>query len=351
MLENSQLFMESSIHFKKFTEHIMKKLLYWLLPFVLIACEDITLSDPNKIENIVKYTKILDNQEQSVIMPLSAGRKWMYLHKYYNNNGDVVSTTKDSIFVEGEYTDNNEKWFKVYNIIFNDSVYMTNTDKGLWYKCQLCDNTSYLEAEYPEMSPYNSTKFTVWSAVFDSIYPHIYTDTCYKYYEVSKENVTVPKGSYQTIKYKVKTINLTNNSNITFNTYNSYYVPDLGLVKLEKLLNGVIQETYELKNNFDITQNKFEIDMGALLKGESSSGNFSVLTNSTGSNVKIISIDYISAFGMNLEILPYNNSIADNSVFLLPLKISPTVAGNLESIITIKTDAGDFKVKVKCYVR
>jgi hypothetical protein len=332
----------------------MKNLIIvFLIAIVLISCEDITQSDPNKISNVVKYTKVLENQQSSVIQPLAAGKTWYYLHKYYNFDGGSNLITRDSMFVEGEYLDNNEKWFKVWHPIFMDFVYMTNTDKGLWYKCHLCDNASYLEAAYPDLTtPYNSSSFDIFGFWFDSLQiAHNFSDTLYKSYEISQENVILTNGNINAIKYKVTTKRLTNNySNLFLDSYNAYYVPDVGLVKLEKFYYNKLSETYELRNNFNIKQNYFTIDMGILKVGDSKSADFSILTNLTGSNIKVLNITYDNITNIGLLPNSFNYLIENNKDFILPISIYPTKAGTQKAYINIMTDVGNFYVTVICTV-
>lgn len=209
----------------------------FVISIILSSCGDITNSDPNVNTKVIQYNKVLANQVQSVIMPLKVGNRWIYRKENLKlDTTEVMSMIKI----------NGEDWFNVKHIRMGN-LYLTNTDVGLWYKCE-CEGESFLQAKYPVYGNSYTTNFYYNPFIYYNDSTDKYEsgiDTLYR--EIIMENnkvITVPKGTFNTILYKtyIKSIN-----KLPFNAYiYFYYVPDLGLIKIEEYLNGSLQFTYEL---------------------------------------------------------------------------------------------------------
>lgn len=66
---------------------------------IMTSCEDIVNSDKNIKKTSLDYTKVLDNQETGVIMPLKVGYKWLYSVDVVNEQNVAISNRIDSIVV------------------------------------------------------------------------------------------------------------------------------------------------------------------------------------------------------------------------------------------------------------
>jgi hypothetical protein len=208
-----------------------------VISFILSSCGDITNSDPNINTKVIQYNKVLANQVQSVIMPLKVGNRWIY-----RKENSKLDTTE----VMSMLKINGEDWFNVKHIRMGN-LFLTNTDVGLWYRCE-CETQSYLLAKYPINSNSFTTGFYYGIQLIEDSLGNYHTIIDTLYNEVKIENtveVNVPKGKFTAILYKsnLKSINIVHY--FTIDLY-FYYVPDLGLIKLEEYYNGSISQTFEL---------------------------------------------------------------------------------------------------------
>ncbi|TAL68604.1 MAG: hypothetical protein EPN82_10015 [Bacteroidetes bacterium] len=208
-----------------------------LLILLLSSCKDIINSDENINKYDIHYNYVLTDQTHNVIMPLHVGNNWIFNVKEFKS-GSFVREYFDTIKVVNELLQNNEKWFEVMWINdINSILYLTNTDAGLWMKCNICDNRSTLEAQYPSLSsPYLACKY-------DDMHTIVYNDTTEQYEEMNYEfyrwtnidnfsGVVVPAGSFNGLKF----INglEDKSTKVKFSlSYIPYYVPDLGPIKFE----------------------------------------------------------------------------------------------------------------------
>ncbi len=229
----------------------MKKsinLLAFLALFLVVSCGDIVDSDENIKKTAVTYAKVLENQETGVILPLKVGNKWLYTVDEINENDVVFRKRADSIVVIRELDLDDGIWFEVYFPLISkkENVLMTNTEKGLWVRCEECDDKSFLWAEYP----YQNKLFYVMEKLF--VISDANGDTIGKDYgsigkTVQSASVKLSNGQeYETIKYDVFGINK-EKMTTELHLGDEHYVPDLGLVSaLIKPYSNMIGEHYEL---------------------------------------------------------------------------------------------------------
>ena len=208
------------------------KSLLGILGIVLFAasCKDMVDADDNISVKKYEYNHVLGNQTTSVIMPLKLDYRWYYNHEKYEN-GKVVSTNLDSIYVVETKLINDELWFGVS--VFSDAGqlnkrYYSNTDMGLWMKCD-CESKSSLQALYPV----RANSFIVDSfptIIVDNGLP--VNDTAIIVCNITEDvSVTVPVGSFKCIAYQTKafTKKTSGISRVTI----TYYCPNVGIIKQE----------------------------------------------------------------------------------------------------------------------
>jgi hypothetical protein len=223
-------------------------LLAFLTLLFVVSCGDIVDSDENIKKTAVTYAKVLENQETGVILPLKVGNKWLYTVDEINENDLVFRKRADSIVVISEMTLDDGTWFEVYFPIISkkENVLMTNTEKGLWVRCEQCEDKSFLWAEYP----YQNKLFYVIEKLF--VISDANGDT------ISKNNGSIGKTAqsasvklsngqeYDTFKYDVFAINK-EKMTTELHLGDEHYVPDFGLVSaLIKPYSNMIGEYYEL---------------------------------------------------------------------------------------------------------
>lgn len=333
----------------------MKKILCIItFSLLIVSCSDIINSDPNlKIDKETIF-KVKTDQEHNVIMQLKIGNKWHYSVSEYYSNGNLYRSYIDSIVVLGDTLINNGRWFKVYcpMLYKGDYVLLTNLDKGLWCISPFGNNQSYLVAQFPDTNRYLNEKF-LFSALTSK--GDMFKDSCSRY--VNCENDLTPIERYS-ISYKYTHWLEFATDKRVFNPYKEFnFVPEVGLIRhnnlymdlSDKSSNPLLSVQYTIidSTNKYLVQNLLVIDFGEIFKGDTKTGNFDVLSNFSGKEVNIMIIEFQVKMGMDLVILPYNKKIPDQSNFTLPLKVTPTVSGSFEGTIYIKTDAGEFDIKVK----
>ncbi|MCO5251774.1 MAG: hypothetical protein M9949_10190 [Candidatus Kapabacteria bacterium] len=229
----------------------MKKsinLLALLTLLFVVSCGDIVDSDDNIKKTAVTYAKVLENQETGVILPLKVGNKWLYTVDELNENELVFRKRADSIVVISELTLDDGIWFEVYFPLISkkENVLMTNTEKGLWVRCEQCENKSFLWAEYP----YQNKLFYVMEKHFvisDSNGDTLAEDFGSIGKTAQSASIKLSNGQeYETIKYDVFAIN--KEKMITqLHLGDEHYVPDFGLVSSYiKPYSKMIGENYEL---------------------------------------------------------------------------------------------------------
>lgn len=126
---------------------IVKVLSILTLSLLVTNCKDVVDADENIHKIPLKYSRILGDQTHSVIMPLKTGNTWIYQVTVQA----PLSIHYDTVVVYDPVTINGEKWFKVKYPMISETeiIKMTNTDLGLWVKCDSC---AYNYAPYPVIS-------------------------------------------------------------------------------------------------------------------------------------------------------------------------------------------------------
>ncbi len=129
----------------------LKSIALFVLLFAITACEDMINADTNIIREKVEYQSVKSDQTNNVILPLAIGNTWLYQVDEFDKLGNITNSYIDSIVVYDEVLVNGERWFKMRFPMggYGDTVLMTNTNLGLWYKCTNCDEKSALKAQYP----------------------------------------------------------------------------------------------------------------------------------------------------------------------------------------------------------
>lgn len=218
--------------------------------FVLLfsSCGDIIDADKNRQVSEITIGKIKEDQEIGVIMPLKDGNVWYYKVTEYNNLGSAIRIYTDSIRVFKEKSINDEKWFEVYFPMISEKnvLYMTNSDRGLHAICRNCpeyDGTKLLLAKYPEINNTYYSGFYVDTLNTNSTF----IDSSTIMFQSANQSVTVPKGSYDCVKYT----GYFESQKAALNSkpyLNAYFTPNFGLVKAETYPHGntYIRKIYEL---------------------------------------------------------------------------------------------------------
>lgn len=335
----------------------MKKFIY-LFTIILLAigansCKDIIDSDDNILKEKIDYNFVLNDQKNSVIMPLQPGYKWFY--KVRENGKEYL----DSIEVVAETEINGEKWFEVRFPMFNgENVYMTNTDMGLWLKCGVCENDSYLIAQYPlKDKKYFAGSFETLIRYDDGNGNDVFEkDTMFKWGEYTEfGDKTVYGGTYNCIKYD-KWFESKHDPSRKTAKYIEYYSVDLGPVysEITTIDQQGIYKSYELLGtnfkNKDKLQNVYEIDFGIIPIGSSKElqvANFflnesqqSVNINSINLNLNLTPVILISPTMFPITIAPIES-------LTLRLKCTPTAIGSYSGIMTVNTSIGSYDVIVR----
>ncbi|MBI5326017.1 MAG: hypothetical protein HZB41_12225 [Ignavibacteriae bacterium] len=242
----------------------MKKIFHIVIAFFSLllfqSCSDIINSDDNIKKYDIHYNYVLSDQTKSVIMPLHEGNNWIFNVKELKN-GNIEKEYFDTIRVINKIILNNETWFEVkWTNSYSNTLYMTNTDIGLWMKCNICDNKSTLEAQYPsKSSPYFACKY-------DDMKTIIYNDSLDEYELLTFEfyrwtnienftNGTILAGSFNGLKFSSNMED--KNTNVQFSlSYISYFVPDLGPIKFDNYILGTKFEPSNLNLSYELISYK-----------------------------------------------------------------------------------------------
>jgi len=346
----------------------MKKYFIYLIIFaaflILNSCREIIDADPNVSITKISYTKVLDNQSTSVIMPLKPGNQWIYKVTKYDMNGSMQSQGYDTIRVLSEININGEKWFNVINPLDNaiDTTLLTNTDVGLWLKCNCNDSKSRLKAQYPvNYQQYFSGDFQALSLTNGNTFK-TYMDTMNIWAKAENiSNFVTPTGNYNCIKYRnwleKKTLNADPLPDKVDPYMIEYYVPDFGLLRRDQYYPisntaNSIQVIYELVSQ-NITgggcleQKLTEKDFGNITLGASEALQIpNILINNSPDTVKIMSIIFESPNGTTTKISDYPQYIQPGNSFYVTILVEPTSVGAFEVKVTIQTTCGEYTFKV-----
>ncbi len=323
----------------------------------IISCDDIIDSDDNINKTKIEYDYVVTNQENSVILPLRVGNRWLYNVTEYDWRGGIDTQYYASIVVEKDTIIHNERWFYVRGWCggADISILLTNTNVGLWFKCEPCGD-SFLEAQYPKVrNPYFSGEISSFVLTGED---SLLTDTVLRwarYEEVAQ--LEVPYGIYDCTKYTDRI-----EYKITEKRYDPYqsmyFVPDLGLIKYEKYsygANPTIEKVYELvSHNLDgekpavFRQNVFEITLDSIEQRVPILFTFDdVLTNISQQNASILSIT-IGETNMNLNVINDNFPIviAPGASFTLVIEATARLQGKLFGTITINAGSGEYEISM-----
>lgn len=218
--------------------------------FLMISCEDIVNSDKNIKITEVEYKSIKEDQENNVIFPLKTGNTWYY-DVYIYNEEDIATEYIDSIFVAKEVTIDREKWHETYfPMLSSENIYLSNTNEGLWVKCDQCENQSFLLARYPEYADDFASGYTdLRNLLIGNESDYLLLEDLLIRKSTELETVSVPKGEFDCIKYssRFETENQDINEHIISE---EFYTENLGLVRMVEyeLLSDEKYKIYELRD-------------------------------------------------------------------------------------------------------
>ena len=326
----------------------------------IYSCDDIIDADDNIIKSKIEYNYVKANQTKDVIMPLQKGNKWIYKVSEIDSSMCNTKFYLDSIVVYDEIIINNEKWFKVWFPIIStqEKILMTNTDIGLIYKCELCNEKVSLLAKYPDLSKdyiANNSKAQVY---FTDEFGNLKTETIYIDFWVRPEASKPTKfggKDFSGILYWMRGFDKNRPEVFTANDLETLFVPDYGLFRSDIYKNesknfSKIQKFYELMyysgfNGGDILQNIFELNLGIIKRSETKKVESNILTNFTEEALEILSVNLVFE-NSDIIIGNYNTIVNSGESFKLAIECIPTNLGYYESLVSIKTNKGDFDVKI-----
>lgn len=323
----------------------MRVLTFIFILITFISCDDIVNSDKNIKITEIKYKSINENQENGVVLPLKVGNKWYYGVDEYSGDGVKLAEYIDSILVKNEYEISGERWFEVYfPMLSNDNILMTNTDVGLWVKCDNCENQSFLMAKYPDYQEVSASGFTdIHRIPISNSDDYNLLSILLISKKTNTENVSVPKGNYDCIKYTSQFESDDNNIS-QFPITEEYFSVDIGLIKFvqNQLLTYNTVKVYDLIEKPSNTNDCIEtltVNVGNISNGTNHE-EFIDLKNTTANRLSVleIQIDYIGLQDIANISEPFVNSlpitIVSGQKANMIVNISPNQTGRF--IITIK---------------
>ncbi len=343
----------------------MRKLLLCLAALAgfaaLYSCDDVIDADKNVKTTPLggeeaKYTKVLSDQEHGVIMPLAVENSWLYHVRYYEN-GQLSYERNDSIFVLDKIDVNGEEWFRVSNpfVRFDNHVIMTNTDVGLWLKCNQCDSFSVLHAQYPvATTPYSSGNRITNVLYYEGGEVRVSLDTLSMSGEWVKSQ-EIPGG----IAYEYRSYYESNFFTGKRLYRKETYIPNIGMTHgVHYNGEGSIDMTYELvhRTNYenggalikDVCQSVYLYDFGELSPGSAKNIQMEVFSNNTTGSVTVNSVKFTSTTNeffiddTNLPIV-----VPANGSYVSIIRFRPQSEGEKEVTLEINTSAGVYLVKIK----
>jgi hypothetical protein len=326
-------------------------LLAFLTLLFVVSCGDIVDSDENIKKTAVTYAKVLENQETGVILPLKVGNKWLYTVDEINENDLVFRKRADSIVVISEMTLDDGIWFEVYFPLISkkENVLMTNTEKGLWVRCEQCEDTSFLWAEYPYHNEflYTGEKHYVLKDAGGNAIDENYI-TIGKTSQSAK--ITLSSGKeFETIKYEVFSIN---RNSAEHYLGDEYFVRDFGLVKAyNKPIFDMTGEIYEFSSNpvdeppADTNDCRYygSKNAGYIVTGDSKTLTVTI-TNMQNIPVNIVSMQILFDNPEDIIEIVSNNTLPltldPNSSIDISVKISPITKGMFRGFLVVRSDEG-----------
>lgn len=320
-----------------------------LATLIFMSCEDIVNSDKNILKTKLEYTEVLDNQTESVIMPLSANKKWYYNVTEFDENNNVIKNYIDSIVVLDVYSQNGY-WFDMYMPYISDIPFlMTNTDVGLWVKREQNDEESFLLAKYPKYkndfaSDYINIegKENIPDDEFESLEDIIIQK------KSSEQSVSVPFGTFDCIKYNGSFYS----EELDKNYMIEYFSPEVGLIKAELFDYQLqfISKSYELIDTTKSFLDEYCANTKYVALNESDMQaphreNVNLL-NEEDNSIEITDINIIS------ETIPNIMTIVFPDAINLPISLNPNESIDLQlffnsnnltryiGVIEVKTNRG-----------
>lgn len=332
------------------------------LLILISSCQDIVDADNSilKTKKIV-YKTVKQDQEKDVIMPLKVGNLWVYRVTDYNTDQTVSKIFYDSLLVQKDTIINGEKWFVVVNPSnkLTDPMYLTNTDKGLYFRRSEWGNESLLRAQYPLVNSTYYVGYQAFTHLFNDPDTHI-NDTmdCWANPSIIT-NYGTDYGTFNAYSYQTWW-NL-RKQKITFDPwFIENYIPNLGLVEVRNFENDLTNGTTlsrvaylvytNLKIGKTVKQSVFEIDFGTLDSGQTATKTInSLFENDSDQNwiIKLIEIDNDPSFTIvNPPVVPF--TVAPGGTFRITVKFQPSAAGEFKSdLLFFIEDNTLFKVKLK----
>jgi hypothetical protein len=355
--------MELIINFNFLGVLVMKKFIIAAIiafSFIMASCGDIVDSENNINKIKQNYNSVKSDQEHGVIMPLKVGDKYIYQVTQYWNGGPIELVYNDSIVVKSEVLINGEKWFQVHYPMLNNEndIYLTNTDLGLWFKCDICNKASYLLAHYPlDKSNMPNGKFEFNTLLTDG---NLLKDSCQRYINSNNDNNLILNysNSYSYQHFFELLINKRE-----FINFDCNFVENLGLIRFrlywidlkDSNSKPMLNRSYELKKidtaGERVLQNTFEIDFGDLPLGSQMNKTVNLLNNQSTETISIKNIVINDPSGVFIIQGMFPITLQPNSIFETTVGCRPIKIGNFESIMQIVTDNETFDVKLKCTVR
>jgi hypothetical protein len=325
---------------------------------ILSSCGDIVDSENNIHKTKLNYNSVKSDQEHGVIFPLKTGYKYFYQVTQYWSSGQISLIYNDSIVVKGEVLINGERWFQVHYPMLNNGtdIYLTNTDLGLWLKCDICNKASYLLAHYPLV---NSTQpngeFEFNTLLIDG---NSLRDSCQRYINSSIENNQILNYS-NSLNYQ-HFLKLYNNKR-EFLSFDCNFVENIGLIRFRQYWidlkdsssKPLIERLYELKkidtSGVKVTQNTFVIDFGDVPLGFQKDTSVTLISNQTTEQIKLeyIVINDVSGVFQNVSGL-HNIILEPGDKLTSTLGCSPKSFGKYEAFMQVVTDKEKFDVILKC---
>lgn len=322
-------------------------LLVLTFTIALISCGDIVDSDSNIKKTSLDYSSVLDNQETGVIMPLKVGNKWLYKVTEYFSTGEIYSSYYDSIVVKSEEYKNGEKWYKVYLPMLTtmNDVYITNTDKGLWF---INDNpiSSYLIANYPiKYSKYRNGELLFRTRLFDN---SIFSDSSTRYLSSNVDN-SIFNNLRSTHQYK-QTYYLKETKREILSS-ESYFAENYGILKYNLYVTDLMKANSEpqLWKSYELTELGNECandttvnsgllnDIGRQVVKIKLTNNFANSISVNSSDIKIEDNEKVE-----IEIIPLSFPITINPGQSVDLELSiiKKISGSFNSEIYVNSNLG-----------
>ena len=331
---------------------------------IIISCKDAVDSDENVKKTYWDYSKILSDQNDDVIMPLSVGNQWVYSVSTYDANGLLVKSDDSSyISVDKQVSISNEIWYQTN--FLKDELFLANTDKGLWRKCD-CESNSFLLANFPVLeTEYSSKPFNMTYSIQVNN-GNLAQKAAQTIFQTSvKTNIPIT-ASYLTnangIEYDIVPKVISDDNIKGINKIGYIFVKNLGLVECDIYKYDFTKSAYYLYQTYKLkhyhiaipkeskTFSCDNIDFGNLHKNQQSILDTAVIHNNSDSKLIIYSIS-ISSDTPGIWSLPVNNCpsvINPGSIYNLAIICNPnTTLSTHTAKVLISTNYGEMTATLK----